>query len=1327
MSVADELFESEEIQRVGRTIVRRARWRRADACETAVIVKALDPDAVDARAAARWEHEYQVLRHLEGVGTPVPHAFMCERGVPQLVIEDVHGVTLRSLMDVGALTHTRTLRIAIQLADALMRIHARHVIHKDINPSNVLVFGHDDRVQFIDFGIASLLSAERPANAAAASVEGTLAYVSPEQTGCMNRALDQRSDFYSLGVTLYEALVGATPFTSTDALELIQAHVAKLPRTPHELDPRVPEVFSAIVMKLLAKAAEDRYQTAFGLKADLEACLDALGRAEEPQPFELGAHDDRCGFVLPQKLYGREAEVDVLLDAFERVSAGAVEALCISGAAGVGKTAVVHEVHKSLVQQRGRFLSGKFDQYQRDIPYQALIQAFQALVRQVLAEDVTSIQRCRDVILRALGAHGRILSNVIPELELLLGPQPEVAELEPAQAQERFHSVFLQLVRACATPINPLVLFLDDLQWADLPSLALIKLLTTTAGAAHLLVILAYRDQEVLEGHPARSMFDDMREGGATIERMHLEGLTSEDTAAFLADTLRQPTSQVRDLAALCARKTAGNAFFLGQFVLSLHDAGHIVFDVEQARFRWDMAQLERTPLTDNVVELLHGQLRALPRDTREIVRLAACLGNKFDLRLLASVAGYDVESTARAVWPALVSRFVLPQDETYKFAASHGDELAPSYRFLHDRVQQAAYALIPEAERAWVHRRVGSALLRTADEHEREERLFEIVNHLAAGRQLIVESAERLELVQLALAAFRKAKSANAFAPALAYVELALSLLGERGWETEFELTFQAHLERAVCECVLGHADEADQLFETALTRARTPLQRARVRSEMELLFLSLGKHQSVIDSVLCALSELGFVVPNASKPDEILAELVLLRERGRALLGDRKIEELRNLDEAVDPVAIQAHEHLDHLAPSAFFVNMNLYLWLGAQNFELAVRTGNSPRTPFNFSVCGLSNLVQGDFDTAFLLGKLSVELSDRYASHHHKAACYFHFCLINSWKQHYRIDERHAKLAHGFALEAWNHFFISWSAYAHVRALALMGAPLEKVARQAREYMGLVAKTNRENAAFLTAAERMAACLCGKTNHATSYDDDAFHEASFVRETCAYENPAPAFDYYIYKLQALFVLGHAREAQRLLAQAERFLSPQWVEVTEYYFYRALVAAAVHDIAADDEKPALVADVAVQCDKLAGFAAVNPQNFANRHLLVSAEHARLEGRSEDAEQLYDAAIQAAAEDEFVQNEAIAHELAAKFWRSQGRPDFATSHLEQALAKYRRWGADRKVGDLLERHPELEEVAQDAARTQSHTTAGEVPLFARIRAFDVASLGKAS
>jgi hypothetical protein len=831
MSLAGELFDSEEIHHVGRTIVRRARWRRDDACETAVIVKALDPDAVDARSAARWEHEFQVLRHLEGVGTPVAHALMCECGVPQLVIEDVQGVTLRSLMDAGVLTHARTLRIAIQLAAALMRIHARHVIHKDINPSNVLVFGQDDRVQVIDFGIASLLSVEQPSMTSTASVEGTLPYVSPEQTGRMNRALDLRSDLYSLGVTLYEALVGATPFVSPDALELIQAHVGTVPRSPREVDPRVPELLSAIVMKLLAKTAEDRYQSACGLKADLEACLDtpapapAPARAEAPRAFELGTHDERSGFLLPQKLYGREADVALLLQAFERVTAGSVETLCISGAAGIGKTAIVHELHKSIVQQRGWFLAGKFDQYKRDIPYQALTQAFQGLVRRMLAEDVTSIQRFRDTILRAVGAHGRILSSVIPELEMVLGPQPEVADLEPAQAQERFHTVFLQLVRACATPISPLVLFLDDLQWADLPSLELIKVLTTTAGAAHLLVVLAYRDKEVLDGHPARGLFDDMREQGAKLQGIHLEGLTSEDTATFLADTMRQSLDEVRELAALCSKKTGGNAFFLGQFVLALHRAGHIGFDVEQGRFRWDMARLERTPLTDNVAELLTGKLRALPPQTRELMRLAACLGNKFDLKLLASVAGYDVETTARAVWPALVERFVLPQDETYKFAASHGDALAPCYRFLHDRVQQAAYALIPEVERASVHRRVGHAQLRTADERERDERLFDIVNHLAVGRQLIVGSAERLELVQLALAAFRKAKSANALASARAYVKLALSLLGERGWESAYELTFQAHLERAIYECTLGNAADSDRLFETTRSRARTSL----------------------------------------------------------------------------------------------------------------------------------------------------------------------------------------------------------------------------------------------------------------------------------------------------------------------------------------------------------------------------------------------------------------------------------------------------------------------------------------------------------------------
>ncbi|MEL6110809.1 MAG: hypothetical protein AAFU85_32795, partial [Planctomycetota bacterium] len=738
--------------------------------------------------------------------------------------------------------------------------------------------------------------------------------------------------------------------------------------------------------------------------------------------------------------------------------------------------------------------------------------------------------------------------------------------------------------------------------------------------------------------------------------------------------------SAVEDLAILCEAKTSGNPFFLGQLLLSLGRDRLISYDPEAGHFQWDLAEIERAPLSDNVVDLMLARLRDLPTETQDAIRLAACLGNEFDLQRLTLLTKRSARQTARALWPAITERYLLREDDAYRITELEKGGGSPSYRFAHDRLQQAAYGLIRETERATIHQAVGLALLRGVDEEQRDELIFDIVGHFEIARDLIVDSSDKRELIELSLAAFEKAKRANAFAAALKHISFAIELLGSEAWESAPASILQATLDRAICEHLCGNAEVADKLFRVALSKATTPLQRARVRSEMELLFLSVGQHERVIDSVVTALRELGYQVPPVDDAEQIRAATAELHHQGTVLLGDRSIDELLHLDEATDPTAIQAHEHLSHLAPSAFFRNMDLYLWLGAQNFVFAVRTGKTPKTPFNFSVSGLANLIRGNLDVAYDLGRLGVVLSDHYDSDADRATCHFHFCLINSWKYHYRIDEEHAERAYGFAIEAWNHTYISWSAYAHVRALTLMGRPLFKICELVQEYLPLVASTNRENAAFLIAAERMASCLSGDTRDGLSYDSDEFDEREFVREACSYENPAPAFNYFIFKLKTLYVLGHHSAALAILETAEPFESPQWVEVTEYYFLRGLIVAANIDSASAEERSSRLDELRRQCGRMEEFAKQNPDNFECRYRLLRGELARTQGDFWDALQHYEAAARSAATNQFLQVEAMTAEAQARFWLTKDQPDYSREHFQKAIQCYRRWGATRKV-----------------------------------------------
>jgi signal transduction histidine kinase len=578
--------------------------------------------------------------------------------------------------------------------------------------------------------------------------------------------------------------------------------------------------------------------------------------------------------------------------------------------------------------------------------------------------------------------------------------------------------------------------------------------------------------------------------------------------------------------------------------------------------------------------------------------------------------------------------------------------------------------------------------LLKNTHADALEDKMFDIVNHLNLGRTLLQKKEEQEELVQLNLLASKKAKHSNAFGPALNYVLIGTELLIEDDWEIQYNLIYELFLERAICEHMVGNLEAAEELLRIVLKKARNKLDRAKVQTEMELLYLSQGRHQDVIDTILNTLEELGFEVPEQSNPDDILMTSKILRKKAFDMIGNRSIEELLYCSETTVPIAIEAHKHLYNLAPSSFFLNMNLYLWLGAQNLELAVRTGNTELASFNYSVCGLSLLVQGELNLAYKFAKLGVELSNKYQSNRMKGACYFHFCLINSWKNHFKSDVRYACLGYQFALDAGDYFFMTWSAYTHVRGLTLMGSPLKNIVEQVNRYVGLVKKINYENAAFLIASQRMALALMGKTRSNDSYDDDEFDESTFVQEVSAYENPALIFNYYIYKLQSLYILDKSAKAYVLLPKAEKFLSPQWVEITEYYFYYSLILADIYPRLDTDAQVKTMNILYENRQKMQDWATAGSENFQNRYLLVEAEIARISNENWQATTFYDRAILSARENEFIQNEAIANELAAKFWL--GKEEIAQIYLRKAHYAYQQWGATAKVKALEARYPQL-------------------------------------
>ena len=1316
---------TEQLYAGSRTLVYRA-IRESD--QKPAILKLLRHEMPTFSELVQFRNQYAILRVITEVsssnitGIIQPLSLEPYGNSYVLVMEDFGGISLSQFTQGHPLEIATFLAIAIQLADILHHLYQHRVIHKDIKPANILIHPETKKVKLIDFSISSLLPRETQEIQNPNVLEGTLAYLSPEQTGRMNRGIDYRSDFYSLGVTFYQLLVGKLPFQSEDPMELIHCHLAARAIPVHQVNPELPVVLSQIVAKLMAKNAEDRYQSAMGLKHDLKNCLHQWKQTGTISEFEIG-QEDRCDrFIIPEKLYGRETEVVTLLSAFDRVAkpnppsplrareggeekgtpllAGEgqgvrSELMLVAGFSGIGKTAVINEVHKPIVRQRGYFIKGKYDQFQRNIPFSAFVQAFRDLMAQLLGENKAQLEQWRSKILQAVGENGQVIIDVIPELERIIGKQPPVPELSGSAAQNRFNLLLQKFIQVFTTIEHPLVMFLDDLQWADSASLSLLKLLLSETETGYLLVLGAYRDNEVFPAHPLMLTLEEIKKAKATINTITLAPLHRADINDLVADTLHCSTELAQPLTDLIYQKTKGNPFFATQFLKALYSDRMIAFNQKEHHWECDIAQVKAAALTSDVVEFMAAQLKKLPDQTQEMLKLAACIGNSFDLATLAIVSEKSPVDTAAYLWKALQSGLILPISETYKFFQANDSQhtastqdIAVPYKFLHDRVQQAAYSLIPEDRKQVTHREIGRLLLKNTVIEELEAKIFEIVNHLnEAIDAIVVNEAEKIDLAHLNLIAGRKAKNAIAYEAAMRYLKTAIYILPSTIWETHYSLALELYNLAGEIAYLSGDFILMDRWLYVVFERARTILDRIGGYQTKIQAYTAQTKQQEVIQLALNVLLDLE--VPCPENPDNIEVEQAfnILQYK----LANQTFDTLLQLSEMTEPKWLAVIKILQTAIPTVYQVNAELFQIMVFKLIDLSLEYGNTSFSSFGYACYGLLLCAREKVEVGYQFGHLASTLAEKFGARSIQVRTLF--CVnvfINVWKQHIYDVIYSVQKIYQLGLEEGEIEFAGYAIFHYSSCSYLSGSALSLLKPQITNLLEVLQKLKQDSVANWTQCYVASICTLLQESSTKALEskifskivDDLHHKNDFHGLFHAYLNQSILF----------YLLGDFERAKEYLEFAEKYLDTVTgsVFVATFSFYDSLIKIRYNINTDTSEKHGTLERLKINQLKMHNWALNAPSNYQHKYDLVAAERHRVMGEKLEAIELYDRAISGAKENGYIQEEALSNELAAKFYLNWGKEKVAAGYMQEAYYCYARWGAKAKVEDLATRYPQL-------------------------------------